>query len=306
MTLGAVLFIAAMGLTYHNDQNLADRALATKVDLPDPVLIQDFDRTTNSNLLGELQVLVETNNDQSVLRQFGEGEMRESYLLLPVYPVSKGGFARSFRVINGYAQTPHRPVPRKSAFRTDAPIAVLVYDVTDKRLRPRDGDAFGLTLLGRGFNGDVALMSGVAFSRALWADGTTRSQVEVAARDVFALPESETVPLIAPYIALRAAPFGSDMTEARNFLGSVAIVALLFGLSLIKRSFAKRPAVVKPSGPRKPNQVGTRHSASFFDPLLPQDEIQKADKDQRVSSELSFAAISRRVGPRLSRLRSRR
>jgi len=306
MTLGAVLIIAAMGLTYHNDQNLADKTLATKVNLPDPVRIQDFDRASNSNLLGELQVLAEADIDQSVLHQFGEGDLQESYLLLPVYPVSEGSFVRAASFINEQSRRPHRPVSRASAANKDTPIAVLVYDMTDKILRPRDAEAFGLTVLGRGFNGDLALVSGVAFSRAFLAEGTTRQEVEIAARVEYNLSGSQAVPLIAPFIALRATPRRADMTEARNLLGSVGTIALLFGLSLLARGFSKHPIVLKSSGLRKPNQTGTGQSALFFDPLLPQDEIQKAENDARVSSEMSFERISRHVGPVLSRLKSRR
>ncbi|MBT8459094.1 MAG: hypothetical protein KJN60_05445, partial [Boseongicola sp.] len=70
MTLGVVLLLAAMGLTYHNDQALADRTLATKVDLPDPVRIEEFERSAHSNLLGEFQVLAEAEVSQTVLKTF--------------------------------------------------------------------------------------------------------------------------------------------------------------------------------------------------------------------------------------------
>ncbi len=101
VTLGVVLLLAAMGLTYHNDQNRADQALATKIDLPAPVIVQNFDRTANSNLLGEVQILAEAKISQSVLRPFGENGTTRHYLLLPVYPVSLGGMHRAANVRGG-------------------------------------------------------------------------------------------------------------------------------------------------------------------------------------------------------------
>lgn len=298
MTLGVVLLVSAMVLTYHNDQTRADRVLATKVDLPDPVIIQEFDRAAHSNLLGELQLLAETDFDRSVVRQFGEGAARESYLMVPVHPVSRGGMQRAIRLASGVFEVTHRPVARPSAEMPGAPIAVLIYDVTGANSRARNAEAFGLTKIGRGFTGDLVIISGVVFSRALWSEGTTKAQVETAAREVFALPENVAIPLISPYVALRSAPGGTDMTEARNVLASMATIAILFGASLIARNLAKRPTLLKITGVRTPRPSASGRSEAFFDPLLPQDEIQGSDDEGRVTSQLTYRAMSR--------LRSRR
>jgi len=298
MTLGVVLLVSAMGLTYHNDQTRADRVLATKVDLPDPVIIQDFDRGAHSNLLGELQVLAETDFDRSVIRQFADGAARDSYLMVPVHPVSRGGMQRARQISDENAEAPHRPVSRSAAVASDTPIAVLIYDVTETIPRSRDAGAFGLRQIGRGFTGDLVLISGVVFSGALWAEGTTHAEVEAAAREVFGLPEGSAIPLVSPYVALRSVPGGTDMTEARNFLASLATVAMLFGASLIVRNLSKRPVLLKMRGARKPRPNASGQSEGFFDPLLPQDEIQKSDEEHRATSQLPFRA--------LSRLRSRR
>ena len=305
VTLGVVVLLSAMGLTYHNEQKLADRTLASKVNLPDAVMVQDFDRARDSNLLGELQVLVEADFAQSVVQDFGEGAFRESFLLLPVYPVGLGGTQRALQHLSPDHSQRHRPVPRIAADETSAPIAVLVYDVTNRRMRPRDPDDFGLTVLGRGFTGDVALVSGVAFSRAILAQGVTQSDVEAAAQESFSLSQAEALPLIAPYVAPRAAPAGTDMTHARNVLASVAMIALLFGISLMTRRVKAAPRPAMRSGPRKPNQVTSRHS-TYFDPLMPQDELRDTDSKRKVSSEMTFQRISRHAGPVLSRLKSRR
>ncbi len=310
LTLGTVLIVVAMGLTYHNDQNLADKTLASKVDLPKPVRIQDFDRATDSNLLGELQMLAEIDMGKSVLRQFSEGETQETYLLLPVYGLSAGSRARSDMFILGAAAQPHRPVPRPvqrlGGDRFAVPIAVLVYDMTDTAPRPTDAEALGLRVLGRGFNGDMVVISGVAFSRVLWAEGTSRADVAIAAREIFGFSADHTVPLIAPYRTLRDATGGADMTEARNFLAAAGFVALLFGLSLLVRGHPKRPHSRTPTERSTPTTPPSNASKAYFHPLMPQDEIQDAERDARVSSELSFRRISRRVAPALSRLRSRR
>ena len=307
LTLGAVLMVAAMGLTYHNDQTLADQTLATKINLPGAVPIQDFDRTTDTNLLGELVVLAEADIDQSVLRQFGAGESQDRYLLLPLYPVSDGSRARAEDFVNPSASPfLHRPVARASASAEKAPIAVLVYDMTETRLRPRDEDALGLSVVGRGFSGNLVVVSGVAFSGALWADGTSRGDVEMAAREAYNLGAEGTVPLIAPYLSLRSSAGGTDMSEARNMLASAGLVAALFGLSLLARGLSKRPLAARKSARQASSQTQSRSSAAFFDPLLPQDEIHKAENDARKSSELSFEKISRRITPVFSRLRSRR
>lgn len=306
MTLGVVLLIAAMALTYHNDQSLADRTLATKVELPEPVRIQDFERTANSNLLGELQVLAETDISQSVLKTFAIDNITEKYLLLPVYSVTAGAEARAQSRVDPEGSTFHRPVPRGAAFTQNIPVAVLVYDVTQTTLRPRTIETFGLTRLGRGFAGDLVMVTGMAFSRTLLSEGTTQVQIEVAARDAFGLPGEVAVPLIAPYVSLRLTPDRADMTNARNLLASLASIAILFALCLLARGLSKRPTARKGSGTRNVSQTGSRQSSAYFDPLMPQDEIQKAEIDERVSSELSFIGLSRRVGPALSRIRSRR
>lgn len=304
--MGVVLLIAAMGLNYHNDQTLADRTLATKVDLPAPVRIQDFSRTANSNLLGELQVLAEADISQSALKSFPFDDTVEKYLLLPIYPVTEGANARARTAIDPDDMRPHRPVPRRARIAQDDPLAVLVYDVTETHLRPRTIETFGLTRLGRGFNGDLVLIGGVAFTRALLSEGATQGQLEIAARDAFDLPADAAVPLIAPHVTYRLAPGRTDMTNARNFLASLASMALLFAVSLLFREISGRPAERKSMGARRPNQTGSRPSSTFFDPLMPQDEIQKAENESRVTSELSFTRLSRRLGPAFSRIRSRR
>ena len=155
-----------------------------------------------------------------------------------------------------------------------------------------------MTPVGHGFNGELVLVSGVAFSGTLWAKGPTPTQVETAAREAFGLADGTVLPLIAPYVSQRSAMVGSDMTEARNFLASVAIVSLLFGASLILRGISRHRPRHKVTRARKPNQTASGSSTRFFDPLLPQDEIQQSEDEQRVTSQLSFRAFSR--------LRSRR
>lgn len=298
ITLGVVLLLAAMGLTYHNDQNRADQALAKKVDLPAPVFVQNFDRNANSNLLGEVHILAEAKASQSVLRQFGDEGTTRHYLLLPVYPVSLGGMHRAAQVSGLPSARLHRPVPRAAAVASGSPIAVLIYDLKDRPARPGNAEALGMTSVGHGFDGELVLVSGAAFSGTLRAKGPTPSQVEIAAREAFGLADGDVLPVIAPYVSQRLAPGGADMTEARDFLASVAIVSLLFGASLIVRGLSGRGPRNKVARARKANQIASGSSTRFFDPLLPQDEIQQSEDDQRVTSQLSFRA--------LSRLRSRR
>ena len=306
LTLGAVLVLAAMALTYHNDQNLADRTLATKVSLPDPVLIQDFDRTTNVNLLGELRVLAETDMEMSVLRQFGEGDLRETYLLLPVFPVSDGSIARANGLMTAANAILHRPVGRPDLTDDVRPLAVLVYEMTDDVQGKRDAEAFGLSTLGRGFNGNLTLISGVVFARALWADGTPQADVEIAARDAYGLGDGTNVPLIAPYRVFRSPANGIDMTEARNILASCGMVSILFGLSLLLRTLTRRQTARVVPERRGPVASNTGASKAFFAPLLPQDEIHDAENATRDDAEYSFGRISRDIGAVFARVRSRR
>ena len=306
MTLGVVLFVAAMGLSYHNDQNLADRTLATKVNLPEPVRIQDFDRSKNTNLLGELQLLAEADISRSVVETFTSEDVTETYLLLPVFAVTEGAEARAQSVVDPINATPHRPVPRDARSSPTAPLAVLVYDLTEISSELRSIEALGFTRLGRGFAGELVVLSGLAFRRSLLSESTPQGRIGAAARRAFDLPDEAMVPLIAPYVARRAAPDGADMTDARNLLASLASVALLFGLSLFVRGHAKRPVGQKAPRVRVSHQTKSRPSTPYFDPLTPQDEIQRAEQDARTRSDLSFTGLSRRVGPTLSRIKSRR
>lgn len=306
MTLGTVLLVVAMGLTYHNDQNLADQTLASKVNLPDPVRIQDFDRATHSNLLGEFQVLAEADLDKSVLRQFGVGETSENYLLLPVFAVGDGSRARAEMVMPEGSMLPHRPVRRPMDTSSNAPIAVLVYEMKENSLPSMDAEGFGLGVLGRGFDGDLVLVSGVAYARALWANGASRADVAVAAREIFGFSAEHTVPLIAPYRPQRSVSQSVDMSEARNLLAAAGLVSILFGASLVVRRNTRHSGLQTPSPRRVPKQTQSVSSKPFFDPLMPQDEIQDAEREARVSSQMSLRRLSRRVAPAISRLRSRR
>ena len=305
MTLGVVLFVAAMGLTYHNDQTLADRTLATKVDLPKPVRIQDFERSANSNLLGELKVLAEVEMSQSELHTFRTEGKPETYLLLPVFPVSAGAEARARGVVHPNAPSSHRPVMRQDR-QVHTPIAVLAYDMTDTFARPTSLETLGLTRLGRGFAGDLVVIAGVPFSRSLLSEGATQGEIEMAARDAFGFSNEGELPLIAPNILHRTTLGPVDMTPARNVLASIASIAFLFALSLVFRGISNRPKARKSGSARRENQAVSRHSATFFDPLMAQDEIQKAEKEERVVSELSFTGLSRRLDPMLARIKSRR
>lgn len=293
MTLGVVLLLAAMGLTYHNDQNRADQVLAKKVGLPAPVIAQNFNRAANSNLLGEAQILAEVNIAQSVLRSFGEDGSARHYLLAPVFAVSLGGMHRALTVSGGPSSRLHRPVPRSAATAIAKPIAALVLDLEGRPMRPTKAELFGMTTVGRGFNGDLVLVSGVAFSGTLWAKGPTQGQVENAAREAFGLAGGTGLPLIAPYVSQRSALGGADMTEARNLLASVAIVSLLFGATLIVGGISGRGSRHLATRERKPSQTASGSSTRYFDPLLPQDEIQQSEDHQRMSSQLDFRALSR-------------
>ncbi len=293
MTLGVVLLLAAMGLNYHNDQNRADQVLANKVGLPAPVIVQNFSRAENSNLLGEVQILAEVDIAQTVHRSIGEDGNARHYLLTPVYGVSLGGMHRALTIRGVHSPGLHRPVPRAAATATANPIAGLVYDLEDRPMRSTNAEDLGMTSVGRGFNGELVLVSGVAFSGTLWAKGASQGQVETAAREAFGLTGGSGLPLIAPYASRRLAPGGADMTEARNFLASVAIVSLLFGASLIVRSFSGRGPRNITTHAHKPAQTASGSSTRYFDPLLPQDEIQQSDDEQRVTSQMGFRALSR-------------
>ena len=212
---------------------------------------------------------------------------------IPVFAVSLGGMHRALTVSGGPSSTLHRPVPRSAATAIAKPIAALVLDLEGRPMRPTKAELFGMTTVGRGFNGDLVLVSGVAFSGTLWAKGPTQGQVENAAREAFGLAGGTGLPLIAPYVSQRSALGGADMTEARNLLASVAIVSLLFGATLIVGGISGRGPRHLATRERKPSQTASGSSTRYFDPLLPQDEIQQSEDHQRMSSQLDFRALSR-------------
>ena len=85
----ALCFGGAIGFEYHEDQVVANKVLAEKVNPPDAVMIQDFDPERDVNAMDELHILAEIQAGQQIFLNIGDEQIARWICVMPLYPVSR-------------------------------------------------------------------------------------------------------------------------------------------------------------------------------------------------------------------------
>ena len=270
LTIGVVLIALSLVVGYHQDQRLADVTLAKKVDLPSPVAIQAFSQDKHTNMLGEFQLLTEVNLGDAGIHRIGDGDMQEAYLLVPAYPLSEGGQRQASTQLR---ETAGAPAARQS------PVAILVYDISANSRAPVTFDNIGLQSLGSGHDGDVVLLAGTMFDRAMWQDALSGTAFSAALVD-FLGEGADLLPLIAPYRDGKTAGGAAvDLARLEYFYFAFGMAFILCSGVMLSKRYIPDPQ----RNARKP-KVGTVRKPSipplkFFQPIVSQEDLIDADQD---------------------------
>ncbi len=289
LTIGAVLIALSFVVGYHQDQRLADAALAEKIDLPSPVAIQDFSQGKHTNMLEEFQLLAEVDLDRGGIRTIGVGSMQAAYLLVPAYPLSAAGRQIANLRLRGEtdADAPSDPSgARPSGSQQSFPVAILVYDISANPSAPRTFDSIGLQFLGAGPDGDVVLLAGTMFDRAMWQDALTGTAFDAALVEISG-EGADFLTLIAP--RLKGNVTGGKASE----LSRLVYVYLAFGLAFILfggvmylKSKVPEPRRIAQKIRPLATRIPSIPPFSFFQPIVSQEDLIDADEDVPPSAHI--------------------
>ncbi|QMU56878.1 MAG: hypothetical protein GKR98_00835 [Boseongicola sp.] len=310
LATGALLIVGASVLGYHRDQAVADNLLASKMDVPDPVMIQNFDGSDDTNLLDEVHVLVEADPDQIVVLDAEQSKLGRSVAMLPVYAVGAGSRARALEYQHNIAakadvSTPHRPVARGAADQDVAPVAMLIFDLAERPALPNWLDGYGLTYLGSGFDRKLIAVRGARFDRMIWETPILGARFDEAVTEIAG---EVPVALIAPYVISRDVIYAApDFDRQIAFLTMLGLMSIGLGGALIVWGFLpglRSKEVSQPVSRAVDHEVGDLsglRAGLFFQPLASQDDLLFAEKPKKRQGRV----VSDRITSAVNRIRSR-
>lgn len=318
ISAGLFLVVSSLAIGYYRDQQAATVELARKLETPPPVAIQDFARSKNVNMLNETHVLGETDPDDAVTIDIGTGDARERFVLLPLYPVSAGARTNALRYLAAARGDPGpvgpRPVARPVRDEPEVPVAVLVYKQRPGDRRLTGFGAFGLRMLGKGFDGYLVAIEGALFARTFWQDLMTGGTLDAALTRISG-DATRSLPLISPY------PVGREITGAAPRLARLQRYHLATGIALILLGIGLSVRTMLPEWPRRPTQSLPKRelsatsgvmagSVAAFEPIASQDELFEADTAARDCDgqvqETGVRAMARQLAARVIPLRNPR
>ena len=311
LTAGAILIASSFVIGYHQDQRLADLALAEMGEKPTPITIQEIYQNQNSIELTDTQLLAEIDLNKAARRSIAFGDIQETYLLVPAFAVSEIGRDRVNRLFrrNGDEGLSGRyQVGPRSERGHPIPVGILIFDITADEMPNWQIESMGLRPLGAGLNGKIVLLSGTTFDRTKWQDALAVASFDAAIIE-FIGENASLLPLITPTrsaVVVDAISPNLSRLRANIFLFGIAFL-LCGGLMVLKRYIPQRRRRVRNTsfGPEDNLSVST---LQFFDPIASQDELHyedEADQPPAIVSRVlsrSAEAISRGA---TTRVRSR-
>ncbi len=295
---GATLIASSLAIGYHQDQRLADAALAAMEETPAPVAIQDISRNQIPIIPTETQLLAEVDLNDAVRHSIAVGDIQESYVLLPAYAVSDAGRDRANMLLRRNAeeglsgQSGARP---RSETGKPIPVGILVFDAKEDELPDMRFETMGLRPLGAGVNGEIILFSGTVFDRARWQNAMATASFDDAITAIIGQGEKE-LPVIALSRSVGAAWAHSPKLSALR--GNIALlgVGLLFcgGLLALKRNIPDSRRRAR-STLISPEEFLSVSEPQFFEPIASQDELQNEDAADQAPAIVS-RVLSRTTG----------
>lgn len=294
LAAGVFSFGASAVIGYHQDQLAAQNVLTEKVELPQQVLIQDFDPGQHSNILNEVKFLAEVGLSQIVTFNIGTEEVPNWVQGAPIYPVGSMSLPYVNQYLAQMSGDVRRPMPRSEADALAADKA---------RIQPLENQPMGIVLiepgrtiedtgllnsLGDGLNGPL-----IATTGALLDSQKINAQAVAALsdRDVSALAD---LPLIVPYFnGVRAAGQTHDYSSTRSLLEWIAFAFTLIAVANLFSLFSR------PEKKPEPAFQGVEAVGAFpsvFQPIRTQEDLvreeQEASEKEASATRRTFSRIT--------------
>ncbi len=299
LSAGLFCFGAATVVTYHQDQLAANVVLAEKVGFPSQVMIQNFIPERHTNVLDEVDLLVEAGFGEAESVNLGTPDAPHNVDVVPIYSVSNEAFPLAMSVLRGGDLEQHRPVSRADAGKVakrvsrlktmeQQPLGYALFDSTTQGSMEID------TAHGLGKNGPLLSITG-----ALLRGDTLFARISTAmeARGVASFPD---MLMVTPYQNRNMVV--ADGSEYNWLRSSLIWLGFLFAaFSLMSFSSDQSIALIR-RFKRKPVQpvqdvvaVGAFPAVGFFQPIKTQSEL-------RVEEEARAAEAAGPTGRVISRI----